>query len=89
MRWDHVRDTFCDRYALEGYAPLDGLPRQLFSGGLAQTAALLNSMIAGAITAIGLLFVTSPRLLALSAAIVSVLSLAAQFAYIRRSHERR
>src|SRR5688572_12858801 len=86
---DHVRDTFCDRYALEGYAPLDGLPRQLFSGGLAQTAALLNSMIAGAITAIGLLFVTSPRLLALSAAIVSVLSLAAQFAYIRRRHERR
>ena len=37
----------------------------------------------------GLLFVTSPRLLALSAAIVSVLSLAAQFAYIRRRHERR
>jgi hypothetical protein len=83
-----VRQTFRSRYALEGYAPFEKLPRRLFTGGLAQTAALLNSMIAGALAAIGLLFATSPTWLALSAGLVFVLSLAAQFAYIHRRHNR-
>ncbi len=83
-----VRESFRTRYALEDYAPFEKLPRRLFTGGLAQTAALLNSMIAGALAAIGLLFATSPAWLALSAGLVFLLSLAAQFAYIHRRHRR-
>lgn len=84
-----VRKTFCNRYALERYEPFGELSRHLFTGGLAQTAALLNSMIAGALTAIGLLFATSPKQLALVALFVFAVSLAAQFWYIDRRHKRR
>jgi hypothetical protein len=82
----HIRKSFCTRYALEGYRPIDVLPRKLFTGGLAQTSALINSMIAGGLTAVGLVAATSPALLGLSAAIVFALCLAAQFAYISRRH---
>ena len=55
-----IRQVFCDRHALEGYAPFKSSDRPVFTGGLAQTAALLNSMIAGALTAIGLVSAASP-----------------------------
>jgi hypothetical protein len=83
-----VRESFRNRYALEGYAPFPNVQRRLFTGGLAQTAALLNSMIAGSLAAIGLVLTTSPTWLALSAGLVFVLSLAGQFAYIDRRHKR-
>lgn len=85
---DNVRDAFRNRYGLEEYKPLEYLPRRLFSGGLAQTAALLNSMIAGAITGIGLLSAISPAWLALPGGVMFVLSLAAQFFYIHWRHAR-
>jgi hypothetical protein len=83
-----VRESFRSRYALEAYAPFPNVQRRLFTGGLAQTAALLNSMIAGSLAAIGLVLTTSPTWLALSAGLVFVLSLAGQFAYIDRRHKR-
>ena len=85
---DLVRRNFCDRYGLTNYKPFKKLPRRLFTGGLAQTAALLNSMIAGAVTALALLSAMSAGWLALVAGLVFVLSLAAQFRYIRFRHQR-
>jgi hypothetical protein len=84
-----VRASFVTRHGLEGYQPFAKLPRKLFTGGLAQTAALLNSMIAGALMALGLLFTTSPKRIGLAAALVFVLSLAIQFLYIGMRHKRR
>jgi len=83
-----VRRNFCDRYGLTNYKPFKKLPRRLFTGGLAQTAALLNSMIAGAVTALGLLSAMSAAWVAVFAGLVFVLSLAAQFRYIRYRHQR-
>lgn len=92
---NHVRQHFVRQYKLEGYDPMgmlrreptEILPRKLFTGGLAQTAALLNSIIAGGITAMALLFVVAPGWIAGSAAAVFLLSITAQFAYIRHRHE--
>lgn len=83
-----VRESFRNRYALESYAPFPNVQRRLFTGGLAQTAALLNSMIAGSLAAIALVLTTSPTWVALSAGLVFGLSLAGQFAYIHRRHKR-
>ena len=85
---DLVRTTFCDRYGLEDYEPFEKLPRRLFTGGLAQTAALLNSMIAGAVAAVGLLFTVSGVWMAVLATLVFVLSLVIQFSYIHLRHKR-
>ena len=79
-----IRHIFRDRPALQGYAPFEGSNRPFFTGGLAQTAALLNSMIAGALTAIGLVSAASPAWFALAAGLVSGLSLAAQLVYIQK-----
>jgi hypothetical protein len=83
---DLVRSNFCDRYRLIDYKPFKKLPRTLFTGGLAQTAALMNSMIAAAITAIGFLFVVSETLLVVLGGLAFLASLSVQFLYIGRRH---
>jgi hypothetical protein len=83
-----IRKSFSSRYGLEDYEPFEKLKRKLFTGGLAQTAALLNSMLVGAITAIAFLFTMSAGWLAVTAFCAFLLALAIQFAYIGRRHSR-
>ena len=83
-----IRSSFSERYSLEGYDPMPVLSRQLFSGGLAQTTALLNSLISGALTAIGLLFALAWGWLAACASVAALVTLVVQFAYIDRRHHR-
>jgi hypothetical protein len=90
-----IRESFATRYGLVGYEPFGArpqgpqlLPRKLFTGGLAQTAALLNGMIAGALTAIGLFSATSAPWIGLAAAAVFLVTVGAQFRYIHVRHKR-
>lgn len=83
-----IRESFRARYALEGYAPIESLPRRLFTGGLAQTAALLNSVLAGGVAAVGLVEAASAAWLAVAGGLVFALALGAQFAYIRLRNRR-
>ena len=83
-----VRENFRDRYELGDYRPFDTLPRRLFTGGLAQTAALLNSMIAAALAAIALVAAARPAVTVIAAAAVFAVSLTAQFLYIDWRHKR-
>lgn len=83
-----IRASFCERYELRDYEPFEKLPRKLFTGGLAQTAALLNSTIAGSLMGIGLLFTASPGWLAFWVLLVFATALAAQFLYIHSRHKR-
>jgi hypothetical protein len=83
-----VRKTFMNRYPLEGYEPFPPtpLPRRLFSGGLAQTTALLNSMVGAATAAIAFLFTVPAGWLGVLAVCTFGLSLGAQFLLIHRRH---
>ena len=89
-----IRQSFATRYGLVDYEPFGAplraqpLPRKLFTGGLAQTAALLNGMIAGALTAIGLVSATSAPWIGLAAAGVFLVTVGAQFWYIQVRQKR-
>ena len=83
-----VRDSFRSRYGLQDYEPIVRIPRRLFTGGLAQTAALLNSMIAAALAAIALVADARPAVTVMAAAAVFAVSLTAQFLYIDWRHKR-
>jgi hypothetical protein len=83
-----VRESFRARYELQDYEPFEKLPRRLFTGGLAQTAALLNSMIAAALAAVALVTTATPAVVSVVAGLVFLLSLAGQFAYIRHRYGR-
>lgn len=85
---DVVRTSFRDRYGLEGYEPFEKatMTRRLFTGGLAQTAALLNSILAGAVTAVGLVDAASPAWWAVAGGLVFAVTLVGQFLYIKRRH---
>lgn len=90
---DLVRGRFTSHYALAGYEPFKrpapGRPlRRLLTGGLAQTSALLNSMLAASITAIGLYAAASTTVLAVLAVLVFAASLVGQFLFIRMRHRR-
>lgn len=76
-----------DRYRIEGYAPFEKLPRRLFTGGLAQTSALLNSIVAGAVTATALAKSSAAALVG-CAALVAAATLVAHFAYIHVRNQR-
>lgn len=83
-----IRAHFTHGSGFEGYVPFEPekVKRRLGTGGLAQTVALLNSLIVAATIAVGSLTYTRPSRVAIPALAGFVLSLGCQFGLLRRRY---
>jgi hypothetical protein len=85
---DMIREHFRAAGNMNDYEPFEKLPRMLGTGGLAQTVALLNSLIAGGVAAAGFLFFTRPSLIAIPALAGFALTLGVHFDVLRRRYRK-
>jgi hypothetical protein len=83
-----IRAHFQRRGDLGDYQPFERLPRMLWTGGLAQTVALLNSLIAGAVAAVALLLVARASFAALPAIVVFAVAFSAHFWVLHRRYKK-